>query len=246
MNTRQLAHLAGMVFNQPHLIEPSAGEVIVGVLLNARTRKGEDLKADYQAATGDREERRPNDFYMLPNGIGVVPVMNTLVHRNSWMSSASGLCSYTAISAMVAAAMRDDSVKEILLHVDSPGGTAKGCFDLVNQIRSARSEKTITAFADGQMTSAAYAIGSAASRVIASESAHIGSIGVLLAHVDRSVFMREAGITVTYIKSGRNKDVGADTRPLSDYDREKMQGMVDSLATLFFAEINQKPGRNVS
>ena len=243
MDTRQLAHLSDLVFNQPHLIEPSRAEVIVGVLLNARDRKGEELRAEYEAAATTERRRRPGDFQVLPNGIGVIPVLNTLVHRHSWLSSASGLCSYAAISEMFAAALRDDSVTQILFHMDTPGGTAKGCFDLVKQIRAGRGRKPILALADGMMTSAGYAIGSAADRIIASESSMIGSIGVLMAHADRSAFLNAEGITVTYFKSGKEKDVGADTRPLSDYDREVFQARVDKLAGMFFDEVHASRDR---
>ena len=242
MNTRQLTYLAGLVFNQPHLIEPGHAEVIAGVLLRARTKKGEALKAEnpeVQALYGESEKRGPKDFHMLPNGIGVIPIMGTLVQRHDWLAAASGMTSYSKLSQTLVAAMRDDSVEEILFHMDSVGGVVDGCFDFVGQVREARKKKKITAFADGKMASAAYAIGSAATRVIASETSKIGSIGVLMMHVDRSAFLKEQGITITHIKSGEEKDLGTDIKPLSGADRDKLQARVDETADIFFAHVNQ-------
>lgn len=239
MHARTLKYLSSLVFNQAHLITPESGEVIVGVLLKARTQKSEELKAELQAANGRADARGPNEFYMLPNGVGVIPVMGELVHRHNWLNAASGIASYDAISAMFISAMRDDSVKQILLNIDSPGGMVKGCFDLVDQIRAARDEKPIIAYTNGTMASAAYAIGSAASKVIASKAALVGSIGILYPHIDRSAFLKDEGIAVTYFKSGKDKDIGAEGRPLSDYDREKIQARVDDVANLFFTEVSK-------
>ena len=240
MDMRQLTHVSGLVFNQAQMIDPAAAEVIAGAVIRARSNRGETLKQEARELglyAGD-DDRGPNDFYMLPNGIGVIPIFGTLVHRHDWMTAISGMTSYTRIRDMAAAALRDDSVREILLHIDSPGGMVKGCFDTVDFLAEARERKPITAFADGQMTSAAYALGSAATRIISSDTSNIGSIGVLMMHVDRSAFLRDRGINVTYIKSGEDKDLGAENKPLSDEDRAKLQAHVDSVAERFFARVN--------
>ena len=90
-------------------------------------------------------------------------------------------------------ALADPKVKAILLDVDSPGGVADGVKTLADQILAARGQKPIVAFAHGQMCSAAYWLGASADRVMADDTAMVGSIGTVMTHTDRSAAGCPAG-----------------------------------------------------
>ena len=224
---RELAYVSSLVFNTPLLLAPEKLEAISQVLVDARTDK---------LALPDDMAAEQKDFDMA-GSVGIIPVFGTLVHRHSWLSSASGMTSYGDLSKTLYAAVMDDEISQIVFLIDSPGGEAKGCFDLVGEIRAARKEKPIYAYAEGMMASAAYAIGSAAETVVASKFASIGSIGVIASHVDQSAALQQEGYRITHIVSGENKALGNPDEPLSDANRKKLQARVDAVADLFFAEV---------
>ena len=111
----------------------------------------------------------------------------TLVKRTAGLDAASGLTSYAEIGAMLESALADPQVAGILLDIDSPGGEASGSFELARRVREAAAVKPIWALANDSAFSAAYAIASAADRVIISETGGVGSIGVIALHIDQSV-----------------------------------------------------------
>jgi signal peptide peptidase SppA len=105
-----------------------------------------------------------------------------------------------------------------------------------------RGKKPIMAYADGQMTSAAYLIGSAADKVYASKTARVGSIGVIMAHYDYSKAQEMRGVKKTYLYSGKYKAMGHDSEPLSDEAKAYLQGHLDDYYTMFVDMVAQQRG----
>ena len=228
--TKTAEYLAEIVYNQPWLIDPDWLGKLDAVVRQAPNMTEAELRS---AVFGNREEREKG-FYMAADGVGVIPVMGMLFQRRSWFTRWFEVSTYEDLTETMGAVLQDDSVNTVVLHIDSPGGEAAGVFELSDFIRANRSVKPIITVADGMMGSAAYAIGSAAGQVHASESSHIGSIGVALRHVERSKMLSDIGLTVTYITSGTDKALGNPDEPLSEDARAKLQVKVDALAMLFF------------
>jgi signal peptide peptidase SppA len=163
--------------------------------------------------------------------IAIVSVIGTLVSRSSYLDAASGLQSYGDISDAVAGAMDDPTVRGIILDVDSPGGEVGGLFDLVEQLRTARSArlKPLWAVANESALSAAYAIASAADRLYVTRTGEVGSIGVVAVHIDESGADEKAGLAWTFVFAGECKIDGNAHEPLSDRARATIQADVDRL-----------------
>jgi signal peptide peptidase SppA len=130
-------------------------------------------------------------------------------------------------------ALTDSDVKAIMLDVDSPGGEVSGCFDLVDTIYNARGKKPIWAILNESAYSAAYAIASAADRIIVPRTGGTGSIGVICAHVDFSKALTSAGVKVTFITYGDRKADGHSEIPLSPEALEGFQSDIDTMGALF-------------
>jgi signal peptide peptidase SppA len=154
-------------------------------------------------------------------------------------SRMSGGTSYELLGAQLKQALADPKVQAILLDVDSPGGVADGVKTVADQILASRGEKPIVAFAHGQMCSAAYWIGASADRVMADDTAMVGSIGTLMTHTDRSAQDAQRGLKRTHIFAGRFKTAGSDAAPLSHEDQTYLQGIIDYLNQLFLAGVSQ-------
>lgn len=180
--------------------------------------------------------------YARVGGVAVVPVLGTLVQRRLGMEAMSGMQSYATTSAMLAAAATDPSVHTVLLEVDSPGGEVSGVFALSEQIEAMRGKRRVVAYANERAASAAYLLAASASEVVANETSRLGSIGVVVTHVDRSKQLERQGLVVTHVYAGEKKVDGSPAAPLSDRARAELQGDVDSLYQMFTSRVDSLRG----
>ncbi len=185
-----------------------------------------------------REQNKP---FAFADGVAIIPVHGTLLNR--FGSSWGYVTGYNFIRSQFNAAMADPEVKTILLDVNSFGGEAAGCFELATQIAAARGQgKKIIAYVDSNCYSAAYAIASAADKIITIPSAGIGSVGVVAMHVDVSKFLEKIGMAVTFIHSGEHKVDGNPYEPLSKEVKADIQKGVDKSRAKFVAVVSQNMG----
>lgn len=157
------------------------------------------------------EQRKP---FAFAEGLAIIPVSGTLINR--FGSSWGYVTGYNFIRSQLSMAMADDDVKGVILDINSYGGEAAGCFELAADIRAARDKKPITAIVDSNAYSAGYAIASAATKVVATPSAGVGSVGVITMHVDQSEWLAKVGIKVTLIYEAEHKADGNPFEALSD------------------------------
>ncbi|SFL93102.1 S49 family peptidase [Nitrosomonas communis] len=224
----QLPHIAARLYGTPLLINRSKLDVILSVLGSriggSDTNMIVPLSARRDQPTGS-------------SGVAVIPVQGTLVKRTLGLEAASGLTSYTEIQTLLSAALRDPSVRGILLDVDSPGGETGGVFELAEFIRTASTIKPIWAIANDSAFSAAYAIACAASRIITTRTGGVGSIGVIALHVDQSAADSKNGLRYTAITAGAHKSDYSPHEPLSSEAQARLQAEVNRLYDLFVAHV---------
>lgn len=219
-----LPHLASRLYGTPLLIARAKLDVILSVLGERIGWTQPETALPLPPARTQPEK--------LP-GIAVIPVVGTLVRRTVGMEAASGLTSYGDIAGLLETALADPAVEGILLDIDSPGGEAGGVFELGERIRAADAVKPVWAVANDAAFSAAYAIGCAASRLLLTRTAGVGSIGVIAMHVDQTVRDAQQGYHYTAITAGNRKN---DFSPHEALDKEasvRLQAEVDRLYGLF-------------
>lgn len=245
------SHIASRLFNRPHMVEPEYARVLIGALAerldiqslaapDGTILSGSDLRNHARGHSGSR----PTLFETI-EGIAVIPVEGTLVHRFGHLDPYSGMTGYDGVQAKIDSAVDDPNVRGILLDINSPGGEVSGCFDLADVVFEARQRKPVWALADELCCSAAFALGSAASRIIVPRTAQIGSVGVLTAHVDQSQLLEDAGLDVTLIFSGDHKVDGNPYEPLPDDVRVHVQSEIDSLRSMFANLVARNRGISV-
>jgi len=237
-----MPHLASRIFGTPLLIHPRKLDVILSVL---GPRFGLAMSDDSQQLIKHlAAQAPPANPTSLTSNIAVISVSGTLVRRAAAVDAASGLTSYSAISAQLAQAVRDPAVNAILLDIDSPGGEAGGAFDLADQIVAARQVKPIWAVANDDAFSAAYAIASAAARVYVTRTGGVGSVGVIALHVDQSQRDAMNGLRYTAVYAGDRKNDMSPHAPLSTDAAQALQAEVDRLYGLFVSTV--AANRNLS
>jgi len=158
--------------------------------------------------------------------------------------SGPGCTSTEQFSNALRQLVTDDSVGQILIDIDSPGGSVYGVAELADEIFQARSQKPIVAIANSLAASAAYWIGASASEFYVTPGGEVGSIGVWQAHQDFSKAMDEAGIKTTLIAAGPYKVEGNPYSPLDPEAQAFMQSRVDDYYQAFTKAVAK--GRNVA
>ena len=171
------------------------------------------------------------------DGIRILPLFGVLTARANMISSFSGGTSMEIFGQHFRVALADDSVKTILIHVDSPGGEAQAVSELSQLIRSSRGVKRIVSFTEGVMASGALWIGTAADVVVATKSAQVGSQGVFRLHSENSKAAEEAGVKRTVIRAGENKIAANGIEPLTDKSRASLQKLVNAMNEMFVADM---------
>lgn len=166
------------------------------------------------------------------------------------MSSLEMLCggaSMDAIAQAITQASKDPDTHTILLNYNSPGGTVQGTPELAAHIAhtAANSGKTVIAYTDSVMASAAYYTASQAHQVFAARSSTVGSIGVLIKHQDISSQLAQAGVKITEITGGTRKAQFSPFKPLSPDDIAELQAEVDAHHADFKAAVRTGRGQAI-
>lgn len=221
-----------LFFMRPWAIAEDGLKVIKEVL--QRHSDGIKLTSEeIEAAIGGAQKEKA--ALEIQNGVAIIPVQGIISKRASLVNriSMGGGTSTQEIKKNIQAALADKSVHTIALDVDSPGGSVDGVPELADFIYEARKKKKIYAYADGQMASAAYWIGSAAEKVFATKASEVGSIGVYSVVQDWTVANHNMGLKTEVIKAGKHKASGHPDRPFTEEDRAVIQESVNAYYKLF-------------
>ena len=254
--------IAQRAFNTPLMVDPAKALAFLAGL--GPRIAGREIRIDgVEIAEGDQAEAaqpaRPSLFgdalsgretrggqpFALIDGIAVIEIAGTLVHRGAWIGQSSGLTSYEGIVAQIQAALADPGVRGIALDIDSFGGEVAGAFDLADRIRAARLVKPVQAFVADHALSAAYALASQADRIVLSRTGAVGSIGVVAIHSDMSGALDQKGIAVTLIHAGARKVDANPYEPLPKAIRARIAAELEDLRQLFAATVAEGRGRRL-
>jgi signal peptide peptidase SppA len=158
------------------------------------------------------------------------------------MDAMSGLTSYSTLARKFKRAMNDAQVKAILFNSDTPGGAVSGAFDFSDLVYQARGVKPVYTLAADCLCSAGILIGSSAEKVYATQTAQIGSVGVVMKHMDISKWNKEKGINYTYIYAGDHKIDGNRDNPLDKEVKARFQAEIQKIYDMFVASVERNTG----
>nr|WP_322895763.1 MULTISPECIES: S49 family peptidase [unclassified Yoonia] len=258
------AQIAQRAFNTPLMVDPAKALAFLsglGPRITGQdiTFRGLDIEAAEQGAAAlpvraslfgsdlaRRHQRNGTAPYAVVDGIAVIEIAGTLVHRGAWIGQSSGLTSYEGIAAQLQAALTDPGVHGIALDIDSFGGEVAGAFDLADRIRAARAQKPVHAFVAEHALSAGYVLASQADRIILPRTGAVGSIGVVALHTDMSGALDQKGIAVTLIHAGAYKIDANPYQPLPEAMHGEMQRQLEVVRFLFAETVAAGRGKRLS
>lgn len=128
---------------------------------------------------------------------------------------------------------KDDSVKAIVLRINSPGGGVGPSQEIYEEVRKLRGKKPVVASMGAVAASGGYYIACAARKVYANPGTITGSIGVIMQFIDVKDLIEKIGIKGMVVKSGAFKDIGSPFRPMKPEERALLQGVIDNVHAQF-------------
>jgi len=193
-----------------------------------------------------RDTRKQMAAASTGTGIAVLPLYGVVTQRGNMVDDISGPGSTSTqqFTSVLRQMLADDTVGQILIDIDSPGGSVYGVCELASEIVKARDQKPVIAVANSLAASAAYWIGCSASEFYVTPGGEVGSIGVWQAHFDYSKALEEEGVKPTLISAGKFKVEGNPYAPLDEQAQAFMQSRVDDYYSAFIEAVAK--GRGVS
>lgn len=133
----------------------------------------------------------------------------------------------------------DDSIKAIILHVNSPGGGVAASEEIYREVKRIRDEKKKRIVASIQTVGAsgAYYVSSATNKIYADKGSIVGSIGVIAQWMNYGDLLHWAKLKDVTMKAGEFKDTGSPTRDLTPAEKQYLQSLIDNMHTQFIQAV---------
>lgn len=204
---------AERLYNRPLALEPFKNEVlcefaqtrIAGARpekITATTLGQPTLSAMSDEASHYQDgERKP---FASKDGIAVIPIRGTLVHRASWVDAESGLVGYNRIISQAKAAFADPDIGGIFSPFETGGGECAGMFAAAEELASmakAEGGKPMYAYLDERACSAGYVLASAYDRIYGRKESMGGSIAAIINIIDKSKAYEKLGLEPIVIRA---------------------------------------------
>jgi len=240
--------IASRVLNTPLLLEPAYARVFFSALgsrLNIAELKDEqgaiDMGQKLRVDARTYNKTRTNSWgveevlFQVVDGIALLDVKGTLAHKSGYLKPYSGMTGYDGIINRYAMMLAESDVKGVLMDMHTPGGEVSGCFDTADRLRQMAQQagKPLWAMACDSACSAGMALASAAERRLVTQTAYMGSVGVVMAHASYEDYLEQEGIKVTLIHSGARKVDGNPYEDLPEEVLSRFQADTDALRQQF-------------
>jgi len=155
-------------------------------------------------------------------GVGIVEVKGVIVEPEE-------------VIANLIAFREDAKVKAIVLRVDSPGGTVGASQEIYDEVRRTNKVKPVVASLSSVAASGGLYVSLGAAKIMANPGTLTGSMGVILKFANLEGLFEKIGYKSEVVKSGRLKDIGSSSRPITDEERQVLQALIDTVYDQFVA-----------
>ncbi len=180
------------------------------------------------------------DFTIAKNRVEVIYVQGVLLTGS--VPSGLGIATSEEIIQNLKRADEDESVRAIVLRINSGGGSPAAAEEIVSEMK--KIHKPIVVSMGDVAASGAYYISAPADKIVANPDTITGSIGVIWVFQNRSAYYEDKGVSFYIAKSGELKDMGGDWRGLSDEEKRYAEQIILQAYNRFVKEVAE--GRNMS
>ena len=183
---------------------------------------------------GEDDEEEDDCCLCVENGIGIVSIKGPMMRNpHPFLKAFCGVCDMEEIGDAIEECGKRADVQAVMLDIDSPGGTVNGTPELAQAVAELAAKKQCYSFTAGQMCSAAIWVGSQCDASYATQSARVGSIGVILPVIDVSEAYKQAGYKVEVFAAGKYKSAGVPGTSLTEDQKALIQADIDEVMVEF-------------
>jgi protease-4 len=130
-----------------------------------------------------------------------------------------------------------NQVKAIVLRINSPGGAVGPAQEIVRELEKIRPKKKVLASLGTIAASGGYYIASAADLIMSNPGTLTGSIGVIMNFTNFEQLMNKVGLDFYNLKSGKYKDIGNPSRPMTPDEKLYIQTLIDNVHEQFIQDV---------
>jgi len=163
------------------------------------------------------------------NKTAILPIHGTIMRYNDICGWFLGGATIENLQNQFRDLLNNKLIDNIVLDINSPGGDMDGVFELAKLIYESRGKKNIVSYIGFVGASAAYAIASAASKIVINESSVVGSIGVIMEFYKSDD--KKPLTIISSISPKKNSDME------TDEGKKDAQKFVDEMGQLFVKKI---------
>jgi len=176
------------------------------------------------------------------NNISLIELEGTIAGSSSLMGD--GIISPQEVDSLLNEAKKDSSAA-LIISINSPGGSVEPTQEIYNSIErfKEKSGKKVYVWMKEVAASGGYYLSCGADKIVAMPTTLTGSIGVIMNLVNSEELLKKIGVSLYTIKSGKYKDMGSISRPLTNEERAIFQNIIDESYNQFLKVVSE--GRNI-
>lgn len=131
----------------------------------------------------------------------------------------------------------DSSIKAVIVRIDSPGGAVGPSQEIHDAVKRVRKTKPVVASFESVAASGGFYVAVAADQIVSNPGTLTGSIGVIMDFANLTELYKWAKVERFNLKSGKFKDAGSESRPMTAEEKELMQGLIDNVYQQFLKAV---------
>jgi protease-4 len=179
--------------------------------------------------------------------VGIVYVSGTIMDGKGAAGPFGG--SQGAFSTEVRQALEkataDDSIKAVVLRIDSPGGSATASEIILDATKRLKAKKPFVVSMGDVAGSGGYYVACAADTVFADATSLTGSIGVVAGKLATTEMWKKAGVTFKEYKRGQNAGIFSTDGVFTDSERDRMRAFMDDVYGVFKNHVTEIRGNRL-
>ncbi|WP_129344842.1 signal peptide peptidase SppA [Sorangium cellulosum] len=163
--------------------------------------------------------------------IGVVEVHGAIVSRAHFRGAS--LASEERLVASLRSARQNPRIRGVILHIDSPGGSALASDRIHHEVTRLAEVKPVVACLSNVAASGGYYVAAAAHAIVAQPQTITGSIGVVSARFTLGPLLDRLGVSTDVVKRGARADLFSPSRRLDPGERAVVERELDAFYATF-------------
>jgi signal peptide peptidase SppA len=204
--------------------------------------KEELIQKKLYAEDPDEEDMQLHEYVaqnmMSKHGnVGMISIDGPMLKSTDFFSAMFGYIGYDSISAALSMFAEDEEVSEILLLLDTPGGSASGVEEVGDMIKAIDSQKPVRAYGMGGVLSAGYWLASSTREIQASKMSELGSIGAIASFTSVAGMLEKAGIETYVSRGGKDKALLNPSEPISPEAKAMLDEKTATLHSMFIENV---------